>query len=141
MEAAKLTFKWLDGRAAQSTLAQTVYTHFQQDPQRFLLWAHAANATAFAALAPVVVQQSQQGDAEACAILQRGAAAIDAIGATLLRKQQKEHAPLPCSLVGGVTAYIEPYLSTALRTRLRPCQATPDAGAVMLVRQHVKEKA
>ena len=134
-EAVKLTLKWLDGRLPESGIAKAVYAHYQENLEQFLLWANQANSSAFAALAPFVIQQSQLGDQAAQSILKRAATAIDAIGVTLLAKQHQSHQPLPCSLVGGVTDFIEPYLSEPLRARLLPCQMTPDAGAVMIARK------
>jgi glucosamine kinase len=141
LEAAKLTFQWLDGRIKYSALAEKVFAHFEEDPLKFLLWASDANATQFATLAPTVLQQSKLGNVEAMQILQRSAKAIDEIGEALLQKQQSDKHKLSCSLVGGVTAYIEPYLSEELRARLRPCVATPDVGAMMLVRAAVSAES
>jgi glucosamine kinase len=140
LEAMRLTLKWLDGRAAETDLAKVVYAHFHEHKENLLKWANSANATAFAELAPLVVQQSQAGDVAAIAILKRAALAIDAVAATLLAKQSDQHRELPCSLVGSIAPYLEPYLQATLRSRLRPSLTTPDVGAIMLVRNFLNLK-
>lgn len=137
LEATKIALRWLDGRLPASTLAQAVFAYFACDLDRFVVWSNQANSTQFAELAPLVIQQAQAGDTTACHLLQRAAEAIDWIGATLQKKQTEQTKPLPCSLVGGVAPFVEPFLGEALRSRLVPCQASPDVGAVLMV----KEKA
>jgi glucosamine kinase len=139
LEAVKLTLKWLDGRAAETHLAKTIYAYFKEDKSQLLRWANLANSTAFAVLAPIVIQQSQQGDVDAIAILKQAARAIDSISDALHARQCDQERVLPCALVGGVTTFLEPYLQASLRSRLTHCQATPDVGAIMLVRDFLKQ--
>jgi glucosamine kinase len=127
LQVVMLTLQWLDGRLPHSNLVQAVYERFTENQSLLVEWAHHANSTAFAELAPLVIHQAAAGDKMAVDLLQQAAHAIDRIGAALDQT-------LPCSLVGGVATFIEPYLSRALRARLRPCQQTPEVGAVTLVR-------
>jgi glucosamine kinase len=131
LEAVKITLQWLDGRLPPSTLAQAIFAHFMHDRARLATWANQANATAFAAIGPMVIHQAQAGDAVAIAIMRRAAEAINTVGQTLAATQKEA---LPCSLVGGIAPFIEPYLNGSLRQRLRPYQATPDVGAVLMMR-------
>lgn len=130
LRAIEITLQWLDGRLPASGLANAVYDHFAGNQNGLVMWANKANSTAFAELAPLVIQQSQRGDAVAIELMQQAAQAINRVGAALL-------STLPCSLLGGISSFVEPYLETSLRARLRPCQATPDVGAILLVRNHL----
>jgi len=134
LQAVKVTLQMLDGRGKPCELADLVYEHFGKDMQHFTAWTNRANSTAFAELAPFVIQSAQAGDSVAIAIMQEAARAINRVSEALYASQINKNYRLPCSLVGGIAPYLEPYLSSALRARLVPCKLTPDAGAVLLVR-------
>lgn len=137
MQAIKKTVQSLDGRGVSSGLTKAVMQRFNNDPAELTAWANQANATSFAEIAPLVIQFSQQQDVIACDLLKRAALAVDELAATLLRTQTPHSSPLPCALVGGVSSFIQPYLSAALQNRLVSVSSPPDAGAVSLVRnQH-----
>lgn len=135
VHALRVTLQWLDGRTASSELAKDIYGFFNQDIDRMVSWAHKANSRLFATLAPFVIRHSEQNDAVALELLQKAAKEIDRIGAALKAAQIDQHSILPCSLVGGVTPYLPPYLGQTLRARLRPCELPPVMGALMLIRQ------
>lgn len=141
LEAVRVTLQWLDGRLPESGVAKAVYDHFDRNQAQLVDWANQANSAAYAELAPLVIQQSKLQDADAIAILQRAGKHINAVNAALLDAQSDKYQPLPCALIGGVAAFLEPYLSNSLRARLRPASATPEAGAILLVRHYLKEKA
>lgn len=140
MQAVKITLKWLDGRLPESGLARALYTFFAEDRDRLVSWANHANSTSFAELAPLVIEQNKLKDKAAVLIMQEAALAIDQIGAALFRAQRDKDIFLPCSLLGGVASSIAGYLGEDLRKRLRSSQATPDKGAILLVRDHLKKK-
>lgn len=127
------TLKWLDKRMPPSELTKAIFAYFTEDFNQLVTWANQANSTAFAELAPIVIECASNGDASAITILQQAAYVLDEVGRALL-SAQSETKPLPCSLVGGIAPFIEPYLGENLRSRLTPCQATPDKGAILLVR-------
>lgn len=136
LRAVNVTLQWLDGRLPSSELAKRIYAHFAADLHRFISWTNRANSTAFAELAPLVIQCAATGDPVAIRLLQEAAHAVDHIAQALLVAQAGS-APLPCSLVGSIATFLEPHLGMALRSRLRPCQLTPDMGAVLLVREYL----
>ena len=69
--------------------------------------------------------------------MQEAASAINQIGVALYHSQSNSSLQLPCSLIGGIAAFIEPFLDASLREHITPCQFPPDAGAVMLVRDYL----
>jgi glucosamine kinase len=137
LEAVKITLQWLDGRSLVSGLAQAVFAYFANNQVDFVTWANHANATAFAKIGPIVVRQAQIGDSVAIMLMQQAAEAVDRVERALVATRCSS---LPCALVGGMAFFVETYLSASLRKRLRPCQATPDVGAMLMIRGYVKDK-
>lgn len=140
LEAVKKTLQWYDGRASASGLTQAVFNQFKQDIDQLVSWSNLATSTTFATLTPLIIQQSQLGDHAAIQLLKEAAFKIDQLGAALVNKQQNKIEPLRCCLVGGVAPFLIPYLGQALTARLYPCKATPDEGALMLLRNHMKQR-
>lgn len=140
LKAVKETLHWLDGRSNPSELTKTIYARFQNNHDEFVEWCCHANSTAYAELAPQVIQLAEVGDTIAQALLKKAARALDNIGQALLSAQSSQTI-LPCALVGTVSPFLEPYLSSELRARLRPCQLTPDKGAILLIRKNNPQRA
>jgi N-acetylglucosamine kinase-like BadF-type ATPase len=89
----------------------------------------------FAELAPIVIAQARAGDAVATLLLQQAAKAVDQIGAALAA-----HFPaLSCALIGGIAPFITSYLGNDLSGRLTDCQSGPEAGAILLIRDHMEK--
>jgi glucosamine kinase len=82
----------------------------------------------------LVIETYQSGDMTARQLMQAAAEAVTRVGHTLMASQVPS---LPCSLIGGVAPFIEPLLAEDLKARLKPCQATPDEGAIMLVKRNI----
>jgi len=137
LEAARLTFQWLDHRIEKSPLAEDVFSFFGNDIETFTTWANRANSTEFARLAPLVINHSQQEEIAAVRLLKKAAHAVDRLGMALIRLQNAREKRLPCSLFGGMAPFIEPWLCEELRACLVPRQADASSGAIFMVREHV----
>jgi N-acetylglucosamine kinase-like BadF-type ATPase len=95
----------------------------------------------FAELAPIVIQQAEQGTQEAVILMQKAANSLEMVAGALLRAQVHHAEPLSCALIGGVAPFLESYLKTSVRERLKACHLTPAEGAILLIRQALaKEK-
>lgn len=142
LHAVKIALQWLDGRSlASSQLAQAIYAFFANNKMTLVEWANQANATAFAELAPIVIHQASLGEREAQALLQQGAQALMQIGEALdWHMQQKGLSPLPLVCVGSIAQYLQSYLPQNWQARLQPCRFPPEAGAIFLVQQAIKQK-
>lgn len=138
LEAVKLTLQSLDGRVSSSALTNAVFAHFANDKNRLIAWANQANSTAFAELAPFVIEHSKAGDASAIQLMQQAGKSINQIDQALIAAQSDKKIALPLALIGGISPFIVPYVSDALRARLVASAASPDAGAVILVRNHLE---
>lgn len=124
-----------DGRLAETALAKAVYHFFQADIAALINWANQANSSAFAELAPVVVAQMQAGDPDAIALMQCAANHIEQIDAALAAAQVGKSKLLPCALLGGVSEFIKPYLSAQHRDAFTSSLASPDKGAILMVKK------
>jgi glucosamine kinase len=134
LEATKLTMQALDGRLQQSQVSEAVFSHFRRNHVQFVDWANAANSTAFASLAPIVIELAVKGDPSAMQLLRQAAIYIENCSEALLAAQHQLE-PLPCALLGGVAPFLVPYLSQKLQSRLSIPLGTPDQGAIILARQ------
>lgn len=139
LQAVKKTLQVLDKRMKPSPLTQSVYRHFQNDVNALVFWANRANSSAFAELAPFVISHAQEGDDDALALLHEAARFIDDIGLALLSSHIEAQAFFPLSLTGGIAPFVQPYLTKELQTRLRPCQLSPESGAILLVKNRVQK--
>jgi len=137
LEAVKLTLQALDGRKPPSCLTAAIYAKFSDNLDCFVAWVNQANSTALAELAPIVIQHSQAHDPYATGLLQEAALAVDRISDALYSAQFNHSQSLSCSLIGGIAPFIKQFLGAKLVARMYPCQLTPDAGAVLLVRNYL----
>jgi len=134
LEAVRLTFQWLDQRIEKSPLVADIFAFFNHDMERLITWANQANSTEFARLTPLVIHHLQQKEVTAVRLIKQAAHAVDRIGMTLIKMQQDPHHPLPCSLLGGVAPFVEPWLHDELRYSLVPPQADANKGAILMIR-------
>jgi glucosamine kinase len=139
LEAVRLTLHWLDGRGEPSPLLEAVYAHFDRDLNHLVVWANQANATQFAQIAPIVIEQVKRQTPLAVTLIQQAAREIDRLAAALAA--QSIDKALPCSLLGGLAQFIEPWLGEPLRRRLVPWKLDAVHGAVLMIRKAVQNQA
>lgn len=140
LEAARLTFQWLDHRAEKSPLAEDVFAFFNKDLENFVTWANRANSSEFARLAPIVINHCQQEEIAAVRLIKKAAHEIDHVGEALFKLQKQHDRHLPCSLFGGIAPFIEPWLSENLRKNLVPREADANMGAILMIRELVAQQ-
>jgi glucosamine kinase len=134
LEAVRRTLQWLDGRSPADPLLEAVQARFDGDCGCLVVWANAASATEFAELAPLVVEHVRRGTPLAISLVREAAGELDRIGKALAAKSRR---PLPCSLLGGLGQFVEPWLGLELRSRLVPGRYDTLAGALLMVRADV----
>lgn len=140
LEAARLTFQWLDHRTEKSPLVEDVFAYFNRDLEYFTTWANRSNSSEFAKLAPLVINHSQQEEVAAVRLMKKAAHAIDRIALTLVKLQGNKEQPLPCSLFGGIAPFIEPWLADEVKTHLVPREADANTGAILMIRELVAQQ-
>lgn len=136
LEAVNISLRAHDGRLPPSALSKAVITHFNHDPHALIAWANQANSTAFATLAPLVIQTAEAHDPAAIQLMQQAAEDINEIFYALKLKTQRS---LPYALIGGIAPFIEKLLSHELKTWLTPAKASPEIGAILLARHSMKK--
>lgn len=136
MQAVRHTLKWQDGRGEKSSMLGAIFKQFDLDLTKMIIWANQAKSTQFAELAPIVLQYLEQKDPISTQLIERAALEINQVGAAL---EKINKTSLPCSLFGGVSSFIEPYLEQTLKQRIVPRKYDATQGAVIMIRQKVQE--
>ncbi|HWV13939.1 MAG TPA: BadF/BadG/BcrA/BcrD ATPase family protein [Cellvibrio sp.] len=90
----------------------------------------AASSGDYAKISRFVLSAAEQKDEIALAILRSGAAYIDALAQALWQA-----GPGRMSLIGGLSAYLTPWLSSATQANLSAPLAPPEVGAILFARQ------
>jgi glucosamine kinase len=116
---------------AHRSLLEAVKARFEGDQGRLVSWANAARETEFGEIAPLVVEYAGRDTPLALSIVRAAAAELDRVGLALAGKSQR---PLPCSMLGGLGKFYEPYLGEALRARLAPARYDSVQGALIMAR-------
>jgi glucosamine kinase len=93
-------------------------------------WMDRATATDYAALAPMVMRHTDQGDSAGRRIVQSAAEQID----TLVRTLFELGAPR-VTLLGGLSSPLEAWLAPDVRRRLKPADGDAVSGAIILSRK------
>jgi len=138
LQAISQTLQCLDQRRPFHALAQAIMQHFAEDRYALVTFANRATSADFGQIAPLVVQLSQAHVPEAIELMVASAQAIDEVYAALL---QGHHQPLPCVLYGGLSAAIQPWLGKPLTAQLCDSQASAEVGALMMIKQWVRNCA
>jgi glucosamine kinase len=141
LNAVKLTFQWLDHRGQKSPLVEDIFAFFNNNMDYFVKWAIDATSTDYARLAPIVINHAQQEEPAAVQLIKKAAQAIDKVAHALAKQQENTDKLLPCCLIGGVAPFIEPWVNEELRSRLVTRKDEPSQGAILLMRQRVREKS
>lgn len=123
----------LDGRAAGNPFADAVIDFCGGDTDGVYAWLAQANQTSYAQLAPLVVEYAGRESfpnavmREAGQELLKFADALDPSG------------QLPIAFCGGLSVPLHEYLPKQLQDRVTAPQADAAAGALLLIRQSLKE--
>src|SRR6478735_7031523 len=129
LAAIRVSLRAHDGREPQTRFTTDVLARFQGDPFEVIAWMDKAHATDYATLAPLVLRHADLGDSHARAIMQNGAALIDAMVRTLFEREVPRVA-----LIGGLSSAMEAWLAPDVRRRLSAVRGDAIAGALSLVR-------
>ncbi|MTH99085.1 BadF/BadG/BcrA/BcrD ATPase family protein [Roseibium sp. RKSG952] len=116
-----------DGLADPSDLTRKTWADFDEDLARLLTFAKTAKPSEFGQFAPDILGAAEQGDANACALLQSGAdyivRCLEALGWS---------AGARVCFIGGLGPAYQSYLPTAISSCIVPAGGTALDGALML---------
>jgi glucosamine kinase len=134
LNAIRYALRTLDGRAKPSAFAQEVLGRFNSDPAIVVRWSETASPTDYAAFAAIVIKHSQAGEPAASNLLRDAAVHIAGLAEAVLARGAPRVA-----LVGGLVAFIKPYIPAATAARITEPQADAMAGGIMLARMRQNE--
>ena len=132
LQAIKLALKAHDGRHPQTPLLVAIMQRFESNPASVIAWMDRATATDYATFAPVVLHHAGQGDEAAQRIIGRAVKEIEGLISALV----VAGAPR-MSLLGGLAASIEPWLSSGVRRQLKPADGDAISGAIILAKRNL----
>ncbi|KQV01347.1 N-acetylglucosamine kinase [Mesorhizobium sp. Root102] len=130
LKAVQLALRAHDGRHERTALLAEMMQRFEGDPMEAVAWMDRASATDYAALAPMVLRDADQGDPAGRRIVQSAAEQVD----TLVRVLFGKGAPR-VTLLGGLASPLEPWLSPDVRRRLKPADGDAVSGAIILAKR------
>lgn len=135
MEAVRIVLRSIDGRAHSTSLCEAVLRRFDDNVSELITWATAAGPSEYASLAPIVIEQSEHGDAHAAMLLESAAVEIDLVSQALEDAIDGNY--LSLCLFGGIAPHIKGRLNTDVKNRIVERQFDATRGAVFLARQKV----
>jgi glucosamine kinase len=128
-EALRRTLWAHDGRAAWTPLLRCISEEFGSSPHTIVRWMGRARPRDFAALARLVVEHADRGDAAACELMRLAAGHIDALATRL-----SAYGATSLALAGGLARSIEPWLGGETRDKLVAPAGDALDGALRLAR-------
>lgn len=140
LEAVRLALQWLDGRfeAEVTPLLEAIFSKFDNDLTKLVVWANSSNSNGFAQIAPLVIEHIESKDPIALMLIQRAAKEIDRIG-MVLTKYTEGGQTLPCALFGGLAPFVQPWLSDELKARIVPRKHDATVGAILMIKQELEK--
>lgn len=133
LKAVNLIEKVVDGRMAGSPFADAVIAACGGSRDAIQVWLGRANQTAYAQLAPLVVQHAAS-DSHAAAILKQAGEEVAALAHALDPGGQ-----LPLALCGGLGEPLRAWLPPVLLARCATAQGDAAMGALRLIAGHLDE--
>jgi glucosamine kinase len=127
------------------------------DPSALVSFSNHAKPGDFGSIAPLVLEYLNQGDPHSKSLIERAAEEINLVALALEKKRALDYLnhlnnlnhpqnysrnhgkePLPLCLLGGVSKFLEPYLSPELKSRLVPRKFDAAKGAIFMVKNYLK---
>jgi glucosamine kinase len=128
-EALRRMLRAHDGLAPWTSLLRSLFGRFGRDPYAVVRWMGDARPRDYAGLAPEIMAHTRKGDVAALDLVRTAAAHIDQISDRLVSLGVTR-----VSLVGGLAAAMESFLSERTRAILVPARGDALSGALHLAR-------
>lgn len=123
-----------DGLLAHSGMTQKVLARFEGDPNQAVRFAKHAGPGDYAAFAPMIIEAAGINDPNAVALMQRGAAHLEAC----IQAADLAETTALC-LSGGIGPTYADYLDPCHQNRLHPPKGSALDGALMLAHQKLEK--
>lgn len=135
LEAAKLTFKAIDGAIEFTPMLNDIFKKFDKNLSDFVTWANAAKSSDFATLAPFVIDYSQKNDPLSLELIKFAALEVELMYKCLCKKTKDASAKPNCALLGGLGKYLYPYIKENHCIFLPDNSKTAELGAIYMLQQ------
>ena len=136
LEAIRRALWAADGRIARTAFLSRLLDQFEGDPHAIVRWAANATPADYGRLAPIVAEFATRGDPVAADLMRESAGHIAALARCLFASDAPR-----LSLVGGLSAALEPYMPEDIRRRLAPPKGDGLSGALRLAAAEAAEAA
>lgn len=127
LSAMRHALRALDGRTKPTPLSSAVTARFGHEVKQAIDWMDNATATDYAAMAPLVMDFAEADDEIARSIVEEAVLHIERFIQTIFQRGAPR-----CSLAGGLSGRMRPWLRERTVARLVPAQGDPLDGALYL---------
>lgn len=127
LSAMRHALRALDGRSQRTPLSIAVTGRFGHDSARAIAWMDTASARDYATFAPLVMDYAEANDVIARSIVEDAAQHIEQFIETIFARRAPR-----CSLVGGLSERIRPWLRARTVAQLSEALGDPLDGALLL---------
>lgn len=127
LSAMRHALRALDGRTKPTPLSSAVTARFGHEVTRAIAWMDEATPTEYAALAPLVMDFAEADDEIARSIVEDAVLHIERFIETIFQRGAAR-----CSLAGGLSQRMQPWLRERTVARLVPAKGDPLDGALYL---------
>ncbi len=135
LEAMKAILLAMDELGPATSLTAAIEAHLSTSGLNVIAAMAGATSRTYGSLAPLVLSQAEAGDAVAQAIVQEGAAYLEALAGKLLDTGADSFC-----MLGGLSPRIIPWMSREVTEHLVDSRADPDIGAVLYgMAQHERQ--
>ena len=127
LSAVRHALRALDGRTKPTPLSAAITSRFSHETPRVIAWMDTATPKDYAAFAPVVFDFAEADDEIARSIVESAALHVEQFIETIFVKGAPR-----CSLAGGLSSRMRPWLRERTTARLSPALGDPLDGALLL---------
>lgn len=125
MRALRYTLQTLDQRKQACSLTHSILNYFSNDIETLLQFSNQARAADYAKLAPLVIEASTQHHPRAINLLKQSGKQIEILLDALYKQS---HIRLPWALLGGLSEFILPFVSSSYLNYHQVARDVPQKG-------------
>ena len=130
LEGLRVALAARDWLCEPTSLTEAILGRYNNDPEAVVAWLDGARPRDYAVLAPIVVAHAAAGDQVGIALMRQAASDLSKMASYLLSKGAPR-----LSLLGGLAAAMEPWLTDSVRAKLTAPLGDALDGALLLARR------
>lgn len=133
LQAFRRSMQAYDGRLPSTWMTNCILEKFNRDHNELIQWSTSADSTAWASLAPIVIDSSKNGHKDALDLLKQAAAYVSQLARSLINKHHSQC--LPLAFFGGISPFIMDFLDPDIIPMVVERKADAEDGALWLIQQ------